>query len=135
MKEDALKFFPLSLALTLGTIWFVFRNMRLLVLAGVGIVATLMATLGLAGLAKIPTNNASIAVVPLVMALALSDIIHLFSHLDRRILNESGGRPRESLGRVLRAILFPCLLTSLNTGIGFFSYTFNRMAGIRSFGW
>lgn len=134
MKEDASMFFPISLLLTMGTIWFVFRNLRLLLLAGVGIVLTLVATLGLAGLAKIPINNASIAVIPLVMALALSDLVHIFTHLDRRHLTESGGDPRQALGRVLRSILFPCLLTSINTGIGFFSYTFNSVSAIRSFG-
>jgi predicted RND superfamily exporter protein len=135
MKEDAALFFPVSLFLTLGTIWFIFRNVRLLLMAGAGIVLTLMATLGLAGLAKIPINNASIAVVPLVMALALSDIVHVFTHLDRRFLNESGGHSRGAMGLLLRSILFPCLLTSINTAIGFFSYTFNSVSAIRSFGW
>ncbi|MBL0059275.1 MAG: MMPL family transporter [Elusimicrobia bacterium] len=135
MKADARLFFPISLFLTLVTIWFVFRNVRLLFVAGLGIVLTLMATLGLAGLAKITINNASIAVVPLVMALALSDIIHIFTHLDRRSLDESGGHPGKALGRVLKIVLFPCLLTSVNTGIGFFSYTFNSVLAIRSFGW
>lgn len=135
MKEDAALFFPISLLLTLGTIWFVFRNIRLLVMSGVGIMLTLMATLGLAGLAKIPINNASIAVVPLVMALALSDMVHVFTHLDRRFLNESGGQSRGAMGLLLRSILFPCLLTSINTAIGFFSYTFNSVSAIRSFGW
>jgi predicted RND superfamily exporter protein len=135
MKEDASMFFPISLLLTMGIIWFVFRNLRLLLLAGLGIVLTLVATLGLAGLAKIPINNASIAVIPLVMALALSDLVHIFTHLDRRHLTESGGDPRLALGRVVRSILFPCLLTSMNTGIGFFSYTFNSVSAIRSFGW
>lgn len=135
MKEDVTKYLPISLLFTLGTIWFVFRNTRLILLASAGIGLTLMATLGLAGLANIPINNASIAVIPLVMALSLSDIIHIFSHLDRSVLDASGGQPREALGRVLKAILFPCLLTSLNTGIGFFSFTFNSVSAIRSFGW
>ncbi len=135
MEADARLFFPISLVLTLATIGFVFRNVRLFFIASLGIVLTVMATLGLAGLAKITINNASVAVIPLVMALALSDIIHIFTHLDRRFLDESGGRPREALRRVLSAILVPCLLTSVNTGIGFFSYTFNGVLAIRSFGW
>lgn len=135
MFEDASFFFPISLALTLGTIWYVFRNRRLFLLACVGIGSTLLATLGLAGLANIPINNASVAVIPLVMALALSDIIHVFTHLDRRYLNENGGSSKKALESVLRAVLFPCLLTSINTGIGFFSFTFNSVSAIRSFGW
>jgi predicted RND superfamily exporter protein len=135
MEADARVFMPISLILTLGTIWFVFRNIRLLLLACVGIVLTLMATLGLAGMVGITLNNASIAVIPLVMALALSDIVHIFTHLHRSYLQEGGGVARGGLREILRAILFPCLLTSVNTGIGFFSYTFNSVAAIRSFGW
>lgn len=135
MFEDASLFFPISLVLTLGTIWFVFRNRWLFLLACAGIGSTLFATLGLAGLANIPINNASVAVIPLVMALALSDIIHVFTHLDRRFLNENGGSPKKALEQLLRTVLFPCLLTSINTGIGFFSFTFNNVAAMRSFGW
>ncbi len=135
MQADARVFMPISLILTLGTIWFIFRNLRLILLASAGIIMTLMATLGLAGMVGIPLNNASIAAVPLVMALALSDIVHVFTHLNRSCLQEGGGVARGGLQQILKAVLFPCLLTSLNTGIGFFSYTFNSVSAIRSFGW
>lgn len=135
MEADARVFIPISLFLCLGTIWLVFRNIHLLFFAGVGILMTLAATLGLAGLAGITLNNASIAVIPLVMALALSDLVHVFTHLHRPYLINGGGHARGGLQEILKAVLFPCLLTSVNTGIGFFSYTFNSVSAIRSFGW
>lgn len=134
MMVDMKTFMPLSVGMTLLTVFFLFRNSRLLLLAGVGILLTLLATLGLAGMTGVPINNASVAVIPLVVSLALSDLVHLFSHLDRSLLKETPDAPG-ALGRVLENVLFPCLLTSVNTAVGFFSFTFNSIPAIRSFGW
>ncbi|MBL8023009.1 MAG: MMPL family transporter [Elusimicrobia bacterium] len=134
MNFDVKIFFPVSVILAIGAIYFLFRNIRLLVLAGMGILTTLGATLGLAGLTNIPLNNASVAVIPLVVCLALSDIIHIYSSLDRRLLSHNSS-PRNAMMQILNKLLFPCFLTSLTTAIGFFSFTFNRVPAIRSFGW
>jgi predicted RND superfamily exporter protein len=50
MNSDMGRYLPLTLLLALGTVWFVFRNVRLFFLAGVGVVLTLCTTMGLAGL-------------------------------------------------------------------------------------
>ncbi len=134
MNSDMGRFLPLTLLLALGTVWFVFRNVRLFFLAGVGVVLTLCATMGLAGISGITLNNASIAALPIVMALALSDLVHLFSHLDRSVLAKHPDR-FSALNHVLKQILFPCLLTSVNTAIGFFSFTSNQIPAVREFGW
>ena len=134
MNRDVARFLPLTLLLAMGTIWFVFRNGRLLMLAGLGVIFTVLATLGLAAFLGISLNNSSVATIPLVMALALSDIVHLFSHLDRSVLADHPDR-RAALKHVLQQILFPCLLTSVNTSIGFLSFTSNSIPAIQSFGW
>ncbi|MBK8869545.1 MAG: MMPL family transporter [Elusimicrobia bacterium] len=134
MNADMGRFLPLTFLLALGTVWFVFRNIRLFFVAGAGVVLTVGATLGLAGITGITLNNASIAALPIVMALALSDLVHLFSHLDRSVLANHPDR-FSALNHVLKQILFPCLLTSVNTAIGFFSFTSNRIPAVREFGW
>jgi predicted RND superfamily exporter protein len=134
MNSDMGRYLPLTLLLALGTVWFVFRNVRLFFLAGVGVVLTLCTTMGLAGLTGVSLNNASIAALPIVMALALSDLVHLFSHLDRSVLARFPDRI-SALNHVLKQILFPCLLTSVNTAIGFFSFTSNQIPAVREFGW
>ncbi|MBK8575685.1 MAG: MMPL family transporter [Elusimicrobia bacterium] len=133
MNQDVARFLPITMILVLGTIWFVFRNFRLLGLAGLGVVMTVTATLGLASYFEIPLNIASVAVIPLVMALALSDIVHVFSHLDRSVLSKYPNR-REALKHVVEQILFPCLITTLNTAIGFLTFTTNSVPAIRNFG-
>ena len=134
MNQDIARFLPLTLLLSLATIWFVFRNVRLLLLAAIGVGLTVSSTLGLAAFLGIALNNASVATIPLVMALALSDIVHLFSHLDQSVLRQFPDR-RSALTHVLEQILFPCFLTSVNTAIGFLSFTSNALPAIQSFGW
>lgn len=132
MDSDVTKFFPISFVLVLGTTWWIFRNVRLLLLAGVGVLFTVLSTLGLSSLLKLPLNNASAAVIPIVLALATADLTHLFSHLDRRLTVDRDRR--SALRVVLEQILFPCLLTSVNTAIGFASLMWNRVPAIRDFG-
>lgn len=132
MDADMRKFFPISFVLVLATTWWIFRNGRLLVLAGLSVAFTVASTLGLAAFLKLPLNNASAAVIPIVLALATADLTHLFSHLDIRLVR--GGDRRAALRAVLEQILFPCLLTSVNTAIGFASLMWNRVPAIRDFG-
>lgn len=132
-NADVMRFVPLTLLLTLGTLWWVFRNPRLMLMAGGGIVFTLSATMGLAGLCGIPVSMTVVAVVPLVITLALSDLVHLFTHLNEDAARGASSR-REALARVLEPILFPCFLTSLNTAIGFASLTFTPLPAVQWFG-
>jgi predicted RND superfamily exporter protein len=134
MNEDIVRFVPVTLLLVAGTIWLVFRNKRLLLLSSIGILATVGATLGLTSILGVPLNNASAAVIPIVIALALSDNVHLFTHLKAGVLELYPDR-RAALTHVLDQILFPCLLTSVNTAIGFFSLSFSGIPAIQVFGW
>lgn len=134
LNQDLIRFAPITFLLVTITIWLVFRNVRLLLLAGVGIGATVAATAGLLAVLGVSLNNASVAVVPLVIALALSDIVHVFSHLTSDVLRAFPDR-RAALAHVLEQILFPCSLTSLNTAIGFFSLSLSGIPAIQTFGW
>lgn len=131
-NADVRRFVPVTLLLTLVALWWLFRNPRLLVLAGAGIVLTLGATLGLAGLCRIPVSMTVVAVVPLVITLALSDLVHLFTHLEENAA--AGGDRSTALSRALQPILFPCFLTSVNTAIGFASLTLTPLPAVRWFG-
>ncbi len=132
-NADVVRFVPLTLLLTLVTLWWVFRNPRLLLMAGGGILFTLAATMGLAGLCGIPVSMTVVAVVPLVITLALSDLVHLFTHLNEEAAR-GGATRREALTRVLEPILFPCFLTSVNTAIGFASLTLTPLPAVGWFG-
>lgn len=132
-NADVVRFMPLVLVLALATVYWVFKNGWVLFLAAVGVLSTILATVGLSAAAGIPMSSTTVAVLPLVVTLSLSDLIHLFSHLDRKTL-DAAGSPRAGLKGILKEILFPCLLTSVNTAIGFGSLAWNDIPAVQGFG-
>ena len=134
MKRDIATFIPISYFLIVLAVWLFFRNTRLTLLAVANISACLGATAGLFGLAGITLNNVTVIVLPLVMALALCDTVHIFSHMEKGILTQVRDK-REALASVLKRVVVPCFLTTLTTSVGFLSLAVSEIRTIREFAW
>lgn len=134
MKSDVATFIPLTYLFITLTIWLTFRNLRLTLLALVNISICTGATMGLFPLLGITLNNVTTIVPPLVMALALTDTVHIFAHLDKNLLDQNR-KPAEALKIVLERVLTPCFLTSLTTAVGFVSLVVSDIPPIKEFGY
>ncbi|GAB6112238.1 efflux RND transporter permease subunit [Desulfomicrobium salsuginis] len=134
MKSDVAVFIPVTYLFIALTIWLVFRSVRLTILAVINISVCTGATMGLFPLMGVTLNNVTTIVPPLVMALALADSVHIFSHLDRSLL-ESGLDPAGAMEHVLQRVIVPCFLTSLTTAVGFISLIVSDIPPIKEFGW
>lgn len=134
MKRDISTFIPITYFLIVFAVWLFFRNTRLTLLAVANISACLGATAGLFGLTGITLNNVTIIVLPLVMALALCDTVHIFSHMEKGILTQVRDK-REALASVLKQVVTPCFLTTLTTSVGFLSLAVSEIRTIREFAW
>lgn len=134
MKADVATFIPLTYLFITLTIWLSFRNIRLTALALANISVCTGATMGLFPILGITLNNVTTIVPPLVMALALTDTVHIFAHLDRRTL-EKHGNAAGAMEAVLRRVLTPCFLTSLTTAVGFISLVVSDIPPIKEFGY
>lgn len=132
MKADVSVFIPLCYLFVTLTVWLVFRNLRLTLLAVINISVCTGATMGAFPLLGITLNNITTIVPPLIMAMALSDVVHIFAHLDRDLL-ESSNSPAEALGTVLQRIITPSFLCSLTTAVGFISLVVSDIPPIRDF--
>lgn len=133
MNRDLARFLPVVLFLVGATVLWVFRSGRLFGLAMMNIGATLGGTLGFAALMGYALNTVTTIVVPLCVSLALADTIHVFGRLDAGTLR-AHPNPRDALRSALRGVIFSCLLTSVNTALGFASFANNRIAAIAEFG-
>ncbi|MBT8340301.1 MAG: MMPL family transporter, partial [Desulfatitalea sp.] len=91
-------------------------------------------TMGMFSLTGISINGVTTIVQPLVMALALCDTVHIFSHMNKGLLDPFPDR-RQALSRVLGKVILPCFLTSLTTAIGFLSLSVSKLTAIREFAW
>jgi predicted RND superfamily exporter protein len=134
MAKDMAVFVPLVYGLMILAIWAFFRNLRMTVLAVINIFFCLGSTVGLFGLTGITLNNLTSTIIPLVAALSLCDTVHIFSHMDKRILEKLPDK-RRALASVLDRVLLPCFLTTLTTGIGFLSLAVSEIEAIRDFAW
>lgn len=133
MNRDLARFLPLVLFLVGGAVLWVFRSGRLFGLAMLNIGVTLGATLGFAAWGGFTLNTVTTIVVPLCVSLALADTIHVFGRLDAGTLR-AHPNPRDALRTALRGVIFSCLLTSVNTALGFASFATNRIQAIAEFG-
>lgn len=132
MAKDMMVFMPLIYFLLILLVGLALRNCWSIVLAIINVSVCLvwtMAFLHLIGGAMSPLTS---ILPPLMMALAVSDSIHIFTEF----LKED--RHRVPLPDIIRTTLgklaVPCFLTSFTTAIGFASLAISDVEPIRQFG-
>jgi len=133
MKSDVAIFIPVTYLFITLSIWMIFRNIRLTMVALANISICTGATMGLFPLLGITLNNVTTIVPPLIMALALTDTVHIFSHLDRKLLDTCRSAPM-AMEKVLQRVIAPSFLTSLTTAVGFISLVLSDIPPIKEFG-
>lgn len=132
MKKDIATFIPITyLFITLAVLVF-FRNIWLTLIAVLNISICMGSTMGLFPIFNITLNNVTTIVPPVVMALALCDTVHIFSHLNKDLLVKFGTK-ESALAHVLKKVVAPCFLTTLTTTIGFLSLYLSDIPPIKDF--
>jgi predicted RND superfamily exporter protein len=133
-QHDFSLFVGIGYLLMFVSLWWVFRNIRLvLAVMGVIVMATVGA-LGIYGLMGYQINMFTIVLPILIIVLGIADAIHIPSAFVQE-LRSAGDRSREQiiLGTLKRTLL-PCLFTTLTTMAGFLALTSSPMAVIRHLG-
>jgi len=134
LNEDMMVLVPATYLLVILAVWVFFRNVRIALLALANITLCVGATRGLMGLTGVTVNNVTTIIIPLVMALALSDTVHIFSHMDVSLLKRFKDEKR-ALAHVMAKVGPPCFLTTLTTAIGFLSLSVSDIPPIKEFAW
>ncbi|OHB25375.1 MAG: hypothetical protein A2X84_09110 [Desulfuromonadaceae bacterium GWC2_58_13] len=132
MNRDMVIFMPITYLLLIVLLWFFLRNGYAVCISVLNISLCLiwtMAFLYLVGGAMSPMTS---ILSPLMMALALSDSVHIFSDFLKQ--ERSAGNVVETMGKTLERLTVPCFLTSLTTAIGFASLAVSDIPPIRHFG-
>ncbi|MCF8104163.1 MAG: MMPL family transporter [Desulfohalobiaceae bacterium] len=132
MQKDLVRFIPITYLLVAAVVFLFFRNLRLTVLAMATISACLVSTMGLFRILGMSINNVTTIVPPLVMALSLADVVHIFSHMQHSVLRRFPDKG-QALGHVLKRVAVPCFLTTLTTAAGFLSLAVSDLEPIRQF--
>jgi predicted RND superfamily exporter protein len=130
VQQDLAVFIPLTYLLVALVVLVTFASFRLMVLAMINITLCVGSTMGFMALTGIAMHNVTSVVPSLIMALALADAVHIFSRLDRKVL-ESHPDKKSALGHVLERVVMPCFLSTLTTAVGFISLATSNILPIR----
>ena len=131
MRRDLETFIPITLILTAATLLFLFRTPVGVLLPMAAIIASTLWALAIFLLSGRTVNNVSSMIPPLIMVIAASDAVHLFSHY--RSQAHLLGRPA-AITETVRRIGPGCLMTSLTTAAGFASLTSSPIPALDDFG-
>jgi len=131
MRRDLETFIPITLTLTAATLLLLFRTPLGVLLPMAAIAASTVWALAIFLLSGRTVNNVSSMIPPLIMVIAASDAVHLFSHY--RSHAHLLGRAA-AITETMRRIGPGCLMTSLTTAAGFASLTASPIPALDDFG-
>lgn len=131
-NRDMMTFMPLTYLFLIVLVFIILRNPWLVFLAIINVSLCLvwtLATLNFIGGSMGPMTS---ILPPLMMALAVSDSIHIFTGFLRK--NRVKTPVLDTMKETLNTLTIPCFLTSLTTAIGFLSLVISDVPPIRDFG-
>ncbi len=132
MNHDMAVFMPLTYLLLIVLLWYFLRNGYAVFISVIVITTCLVWTLALLYLVGGAMSPMTSILSPLMMALALSDCVHIF--LDFLKQDRTAEDVVTVMGRTMERQAVPCFLTSLTTAIGFASLVVSDIPPIRHFG-
>lgn len=132
MLRDSMVFIPVTLALGLGLIAWLFRRPLAVAVAALAFAAIIDSTLALLVLFGWPYTMVSGILPPLMLALTVALLIHWYNALAHAAARGLAGRER--IRNALAGISSPAIYTSITTGAGLLSLTFSPVQPVAAFG-
>lgn len=119
--SDNRTFIPITFFIILAVIYFLLRNLTLSILGQLNIVVILIWGVGLLILCGESINSVTVVIAPILLAISISDSIHILSHYKDRYRANGHDHPK-ALKEAIQALWYPCLFTSLTTFAGYLSF-------------
>ncbi len=132
MWKDLTRLVPLTLLLTLATLFVCFRSLRGVLLPALTVVLSLTWTLGIMVMAGSRLSLGTIALPPLLLVLGAAYSLHVVAeHYEQA---KPGRSSWEAVLETLRKTTAPVFLTALTTVLGFLSLGVSPIVSIREMG-
>ncbi len=132
MARDNILFIPLTTIIGLFLIWWLFHRLLAVIVAGAVIGVIVSSTVALYVLFDQPFNLISSIIPPLLSALTVAALVHLYNAL--HYASKRGLRGSERVSSALAEIHRPALYTSLTTSAGLASLGLSPIPPIMVFG-
>ncbi len=135
--RDLQRLVPLMIAAVALLLWLSLRTIGGVLIPLLEVLATLVCTLGIMGWTGVPVTLVTTILPVLLMALSITDEIHLLERVRQRLAEETGAE-RERLIRAAAGayadLARPLYLSSLTTAAGFLSFGSASILPLRQFG-
>ena len=125
-------FIPIAFIIAAITLIWIFRQIRMLIIALTSILISLIWVSGIMALFNISINVISYLTFNLLMIIGVSDAIHLLMKYHEEINKNSN--KRSTLGVVIEKIGSALFLTSFTTAVGFMSLSITNIRILQEFG-
>jgi predicted RND superfamily exporter protein len=135
--RDLARLVPVMVAVVALLLWLSLRTPGGVLVPLAQVLATLIWTLGLMGWAGVPVTLVTTILPVLLMAMSITDEIHLLERMQHRLAEIPPGtrdRFRQAAEASYADLVRPLVLTSLTTMAGFFSFLASTMAPLRHLG-
>jgi predicted RND superfamily exporter protein len=132
-QRDQAVFMPLMLFLIISIVYLMFRRIQLLAVPVVVVVLTIIWTYGFLVLLGYEINIITSIIPPLLMAVAISDSMHLITDYLHEVASGKLTKT-EAIKHAFSNVFTPCLMTSLTTAFGLLSLLSADLAIFRQFG-
>jgi predicted RND superfamily exporter protein len=132
MKDDMGFLIPLVILLIMVFLFFVFRNVRGMITPLLVVLISVVWTLGLMALLKVPISILSTALPVVLVAIGCADGIHIITHYYGRL--SLGEEKRAAIVATMEDLSSAVIMTSLTSMAGFAANLTSSLTPIREFG-
>ncbi len=130
LLHDGIYLFPIILLSGIVLLYLFIGSVSLISSGIITIILALLLTLEFTGIMQATLNQTSILAFGIVFIISLADVIHvLMCYQSQKLVSTTG-----SIGDAIRKKLLPLCLTTITTGIGFFSLDFADSPTFSTFG-
>lgn len=131
-QADSVSLMPLMFCIVLLLLALLLRSIMASVCTVIAIILSVIVGMGYAGWTGIGINSVNVSAPTIIMTLAIADCVHVLSTFLSQL--RLGHDKRTALGTSLHHTLYPILLTSITTALGFISMNFSDSPPFRELG-
>ena len=132
MLRDNMIFIPATVTIGLALIWWLYRRWLAVMLAGTAIGVVVNSTVAIYVLLDQPFTLISSIIPPLLSALTVAALVHLFNAL--RLVSQRGFSGPERVARAIKEVDRPALFVALTTAGGLASLAASPIVPVKVFG-
>ncbi len=125
---------PLLVFTIIAALFFIFKNLRGVMLPLLVVAVSIIWTLGVMAAAGVPMYTISTMLPVILVAVGIGDALHILSHYEDIVLEDIHRDRRDIVVQLMNELGKPLLITTVTTAVGFLSLWWAEMPPFKVFG-